>query len=69
MKTIRVSSSLDPHQTLHVSLDLGPNYFERNKINLCKKIPQEYHLSVLDADQAEHNVWPELGPNYLQKKK
>ena len=41
------------------------------KINSFKKLFQEYDQSqchtVLDPDQARHNVRPDLGPNCLQR--
>ena len=38
------------------------------KINIYKKIFQEYHQSVsFDPDQDQHSVSPDLGPNSLQR--
>ena len=47
----------------------GYKLFGKKQNQPLHKIPQEYHLSFLDADQAEHNVWSDLGTNYFQKKK
>ena len=39
------------------------------KINFFEKLLQEYHqcLNILDPDQDQHFVEPDLGPNCLQR--